>query len=123
MVLSAIIVLFFLAANILSSVPPPDLQCWEADDSLTNPKIKSYENVKKISGGGLNRRRLVAQRNMDDSVETLTGGGGQRRLQSATFEILCILSETDVRADLKFISVCCPIRICLIITQLLNVLL
>lgn len=60
------------------------MQCWEAD-KIENQKIKSYSNVKKLSGGGINGRRLA------NSFRE-----GERRLQSSTFEFNCLLSEVDM---------------------------
>ena len=76
--------LSYTPSSVICLPPFTDLQCWEADQSLQNPKIRGFDGVKKISGGGLNRRRLIHSN--DD----------QRRLQSATFEISCVLSETDL---------------------------
>lgn len=68
------------------------MQCWEAGASRPDPKIMTFVNVTKVSGEGLNRRRLE----LVDHTQSVPGG--KRGLLGSTFEFKCILSETDVRS-------------------------
>ena len=69
-----------------------------------------FANVKSISGGGLNRRRLY-----DNSIENLASR--QRQLQAATYEFNCILSETDVRIFLHYILLYLTLIVCSTLTK------
>ena len=58
------------------------MTCWDKDPSVKNPKIREFKSVKRISGGGKNKRRRLSD--------------GRRRLSDSTFEFMCIQSDVDV---------------------------
>ena len=85
--------IFLFLTSILFFFSYPELQCWEAGVSLPDPKIMTFVNVTKVSGEGLNRRRLELA---DHTTERIFGR--HRGLIDTTFELKCILSEVNVRS-------------------------
>jgi hypothetical protein len=83
------------------SVGAEEIQCWEAGKDT--PVIMTFTNVKALSGGGLNRRRLTSANEVDASND--------RRLQSSTFQFNCISSELDLSgtSDILINYERCPI--------------
>ena len=71
-----------------------ELQCWQADESIVHPKSMTFRDVRKLSGGGRNRRRQLTY----DSLKHDTDGHRQLQISdSSPFELKCILSDIDVR--------------------------